>query len=60
MRALVKVDNAKVFASGVKPVNLTGKAAKAYLDVAYGATWDAAKKVMPAATYDKLRRLLLK
>jgi len=60
LRALVKVDNAKVFASGVKPVNLTGKAAKAYLDVAYGATWDAAKKVMPAATYNKLRRLLLK
>ena len=60
LRARVKVDNAKVFASGVKPVNLTGKAAKAYLDTAYGATWDAAKKVMPAATYNKLRRLLLK
>ena len=60
LRALVKTDNAKVFAAGVKPVNLTGKAAKAYLDVAYNATWDAAKKVMPIETYNKLRKLLLK
>jgi TRAP-type C4-dicarboxylate transport system substrate-binding protein len=60
LRKLVKVDNAKVFASGVKPVNLTGKAAKAYLDTVYGATWDAAKKRMPEATYNKLRSLLLK
>jgi TRAP-type C4-dicarboxylate transport system substrate-binding protein len=60
LRALVKVDNAKVFASGVKPVDLTGKAAQAYLATAYGATWDAAKKAMPAATYKKLRALLLK
>ena len=60
LRKLVKIDNDKVFAAGVKQVNLTGKAAKAYLAAAYGATWDAAKSVMPAETYNKLRGLLLK
>ena len=60
LRKLVKIDNAKVFASGVKPVDLTGKAAKAYLNTVYGATWDAAKKKMPPATYKELRALLLK
>ena len=60
LRDLVKVDNAKVFASGVKPVNLTGKAAAAYIKTVYGATWDAAKSKMPADTYAELRRLLLK
>lgn len=60
LRKLVKIDNAKVFASGVKPVDLKGKAAKAYLDTVYGATWDSAKKKMPAATYNELRALLLK
>ena len=60
LRALVKVDNQKVFDAGVKPVDLKGKAAKAYLDMAYGATWDAAKKRIPEATYNKLRALLLK
>ena len=57
---LVEIDNKKVFASGVKHVDLKGKAGKAYLDVVYNATWDAAKKRMPAETYNKLRRLLLK
>ena len=60
LRALVKADNEKVFAAGVKPVDLTGTAAKAYLAMAYGATWDAAKENMPAETYNKLRSLLLK
>jgi TRAP-type C4-dicarboxylate transport system substrate-binding protein len=60
LRKLVLIDNQKVFASGVKHVDLKGKAATAYLDVAYNATWDAAKKRMPAETYNKLRKLLLK
>jgi TRAP-type C4-dicarboxylate transport system substrate-binding protein len=60
LKKLVKVDNAKVFAAGVKPVDLKGKAAKAYMAMAYGATWDVAKKKMPAETYNTLRKLLLK
>ncbi|MBT5050134.1 MAG: TRAP transporter substrate-binding protein DctP [Rhodospirillaceae bacterium] len=60
LRKLVAIDNKKVFASGVKHVDLKGEAAKAYLDTAYNATWDAAKKRMPAETYNTLRKLLLK
>lgn len=60
LRKRVAIDNKKVFASGVKHVDLKGKAARTYLDTAYNATWDAAKKRMPAETYNKLRSLLLK
>jgi hypothetical protein len=59
-RALVKKDNAKVMAAGVKHIDLKGKYGKAYLATTYGATWDAAKSKMPAETYAKLRKLMLK
>jgi hypothetical protein len=59
-RALVKKDNAKVMAAGVKHIDLKGKYGKAYLSTTYGATWDAAKSKMPAETYAKQRKLMLK
>ena len=47
-------------AAGVKHIDLKGKYCKAYLATTYGATWDAAKSKMPAETYAKLRKLMLK
>ncbi|MEE2956818.1 MAG: TRAP transporter substrate-binding protein DctP [Pseudomonadota bacterium] len=60
LKKLVDIDNKKVLAAGVKPVNLTGKAAAAYLDTVYNATWDAAAKKIPADIFKQLRAKMLK
>jgi TRAP-type C4-dicarboxylate transport system substrate-binding protein len=60
-RKIIDIDNKKVFAEGVKLVNLDAAHEKAYLNTIFGATWDAAKTdkklVVP---YAKLRKLLYK
>ena len=55
-----KIDTDKMVKAGVKLITLKGKAEKAFTKTVYGATWAAAKKKMPADTYAKLRKLLLK
>jgi len=60
LRKLADIDNEKVFAAGVKHVDLTGKARDAYLDTVYNATWDGAEKHFDPATFKKIRSLLLK
>ena len=60
LRKLADIDNKKVFGAGVQPVDLTGKAREAYMRTVYNATWDAAEKHFDAATFKRLRSLLLK
>ena len=45
---------------GVKLIVLKGAAGKAFTRTVYGETWAAAKKKMPAETYNNLRKYLLK
>lgn len=60
MRKLADKDNAAVKADGVKFIDLGGKEGEAFTATVYGKTWEAAKEKIPAETYAKLRKLLLK
>ena len=60
MRALADKDNAKVFAAGVKVVDLQGDYGKAFTKTVMGATWAQAEKKMPANYFKELKKYLLK
>ncbi len=60
-RKIIDIDNAKVFAAGVKLVKLDAAHEKAYLKTIFGSTWDAAKTdTKLTVPYAKLRSLLYK
>lgn len=54
-RKIIDIDNAKVFAAGVKRVKLKGAYKKAYLKTIFGATWEDAKKRKTTIPYKVLR-----
>jgi len=60
MRALADKDNAKVFAAGVKVVDLQGEYGKAFTKTVMDSTWANAKKKMPANYFNDLKKYLLK
>lgn len=60
-RKIIDIDNAKVFAEGVKLIKLDAAHEKAYLSTIFGATWDAAKTDKKLTVpYAQLRSLLYK
>ena len=59
-RKIAAADTASMEKAGVKLITLEGKAGQAFTNTVYGATWDAAKEKIPADTYAKLYKLLLK
>jgi len=57
-RKVIDIDNAKVFAEGVKKVVLDGAYKKAYIKTIFGATWEDAKKRKMTIPYKTLRAKL--
>ncbi len=55
-----KIDTAKLEKAGVKLLDLDGKAGAAFTNTVYGATWAAAKKKIPAETFEQMQKYLLK
>tara|TARA_B100000886_G_scaffold330716_1_gene281427 strand:+ start:4317 stop:5309 length:993 start_codon:yes stop_codon:yes gene_type:complete len=60
MRALADKDNAKVFADGVKVVDLQGEYGRAFTRTVMNSTWENARKKMPKKYFDDLKKYLLK
>lgn len=57
--AKAKIDNAKLKASGVQIITLTGKVGKAYIDTIYKAKWAQNDKLKYIVDYKKLKSLML-
>lgn len=60
LRKIANADNAKIFAAGVKAIELEGEYAKAWNATVNGSTWDDAKKRKMTLSYDTIRKLLYK
>ena len=60
LRKIANKDNAKIFAAGVKKMELEGDFAKAWLNTVNGSTWNDAKKRKMTVPYDTIRKILYK
>ena len=60
MRGLADADNKKVFADGVKVVDLQGEVGAAFTKTVMDSTWAAAAKKIDPKVFANLKKYLLK